>query len=489
MSYGQTYSDLAFSKNPNRNSALLATFLMIAVVCGAAIPVVGEVWVLAGMAAMVVIMATVVDYTLGVWLLVLLLPFSGTSFFPHEMFGITGANPLNLLLGVTLLSAMVRWLWQGTSHATLAYPRLWWAYVAPLALGTWIGSFHIDEIPSFAIVEKIVPFDNVLGYVRDDFIKPLINLIIAILMGLALRDGMKVSTLLIAFCLSVHLFADAIFFHIISHGLGLDILSGAQNRDLLADAVGVHANDIGAYGAFVLTLMMFMLPHNIDRRLRWILSLTAVMAGGLLLISFSRGGFLAFFVGLLAFLISQRRLRVIIASLLIFLALTPLLPGVFYERMALAFNTEGQDFMVGTKDPITAGRVASVWLPLLSEVPKHPLFGNGLDSTAWSDPFRSGKMKVITANPHNLYLKAVLDVGVVGLGLFMLFFIDLWRRFLNVANDPETPPLVAGLFQGGAAALLGYAAYGLSGGDYLPVASNICLWKVLGLLLGQRVSR
>jgi O-antigen ligase len=89
-------------------------------------------------------------------------------------------------------------------------------------------------------------------------------------------------------------------------------------------------------------------------------------------------------------------------------------------------------------------------------------------------------------NPHNLYLWAVLDMGFVGLGLLVLFFADLRRRFLSVAMNSSTGPLEAALFQGGAAALLGYAAFGLSGGNYVPTTSNVYLWILLGLLLGKR---
>src|SRR5262245_2442730 len=42
------------------------------------------------------------DFRIGVVLLVLLLPISRGAMFPHELLGITGLNPLNLLLAGTL---------------------------------------------------------------------------------------------------------------------------------------------------------------------------------------------------------------------------------------------------------------------------------------------------------------------------------------------------------------------------------------------------
>jgi O-antigen ligase len=145
--------------------------------------------------------------------------------------------------------------------------------------------------------------------------------------------------------------------------------------------------------------------------------------------------------------------------------------------------------LYSSDDPLTAGRVAGVWLPLLTEVQAHPLLGNGLMSIVWSAPFRNGALGLATINTHNLFLKMLLEVGIVGLVLAMLFFADLWRRFRTAAKDPGTPRHAAWLFDGAAAALLGYAAFGFSGGDYLPEPSNAWLWVVWGLLLALPAGR
>src|SRR2546429_8610198 len=48
------------------------------------------------------------DFRIGVVLLILLMPMSGSStLFPHEMFGVVGLNPLNLLLAGALISFLL----------------------------------------------------------------------------------------------------------------------------------------------------------------------------------------------------------------------------------------------------------------------------------------------------------------------------------------------------------------------------------------------
>jgi O-antigen ligase len=160
-----------------------------------------------------------------------------------------------------------------------------------------------------------------------------------------------------------------------------------------------------------------------------------------------------------------------------------------YERLSTGVNTGGTMVLHSSEDPLTAGRVAGVWMPLLTEVQSHPVLGNGLLSIAWSLPFRSGALGLATLNPHNLYLKILLEIGFVGLVLVMLFFIDFWRRLRAAAADPVTPRHLAWLFIGSSAALMGYAAFGISGGDYLPDPSNSMLWVTWGLLLAVPAGR
>ncbi len=260
-------------------------------------------------------------------------------------------------------------------------------------------------------------------------------------------------------------------------------MSASSARGLLT-RTGMHANEIGIFAAFALTLMIFAMA-NPDRNdgLRWLYVLTGGIAAVLLVVSFSRGGFLAFLVGLVVFFVVQRRIRVVFVGLFLVLLAIPLLPTELYERLAVGLNTGGSQILHSNNDPLTAGRVSGVWIPLLAEVEKHPLFGNGLLAVAWSMPFRSGALVLQTLNPHSMYLKILLEVGLVGFALLGFFFVGLWRRFRMAARDRATPVHLAWLFEGAAAALIGYGAFGVSGGDYLPNPLNALLWVVFGLLL------
>ena len=122
------------------------------------------------------------DFRIGVVLLILLMPVSNSSVFPHAMLGITGLNPLNLLLVGTLFSCLFHGLFDGSLRRFLPRPLVW-LYILPIVAAGVIGSRHVGEIAPAFYIQELVDFDNVTGYVRDMVAKPLFMVIFALLVG------------------------------------------------------------------------------------------------------------------------------------------------------------------------------------------------------------------------------------------------------------------------------------------------------------------
>src|SRR5215813_3959926 len=90
------------------------------------------------------------DFRVGVVLLILLMPISRSTVFPHALFGVTGANPLNLLLAATLISYLLRAMFGGGVRRFLPAP-LAWLYVVPIIVAGALGVRHVSEIaPAFS---------------------------------------------------------------------------------------------------------------------------------------------------------------------------------------------------------------------------------------------------------------------------------------------------------------------------------------------------
>src|SRR6266852_6892278 len=69
---------------------------------------VGELQALVASLTILACLAVLADFRIGAVLLLVMLPIEGSYLFPHSVFGVTGLNPLNLVLAATLVSYLVR---------------------------------------------------------------------------------------------------------------------------------------------------------------------------------------------------------------------------------------------------------------------------------------------------------------------------------------------------------------------------------------------
>ena len=145
MSFGKPTSACGMRKVADKGWVLC---LLVAVFFGVVTAVAGAIVSTGLLVALVAAGFTLANYRFGLWCLVLLLPLSATAIFPREILGITGANPYNALFGITLLSFFAERLWKPEAGWTLAYPRFWWAYLAPIVVAALVGVMHFSEIPA-----------------------------------------------------------------------------------------------------------------------------------------------------------------------------------------------------------------------------------------------------------------------------------------------------------------------------------------------------
>src|SRR5687768_15969581 len=82
------------------------------------------------------------DFRIGVFALIVLLPISTSSVFPHAMMGIRGLNPVNLLIVATLGSYILQALSGSGVRRFLPQPLVW-LYVVPIVIAGLIGSNQV----------------------------------------------------------------------------------------------------------------------------------------------------------------------------------------------------------------------------------------------------------------------------------------------------------------------------------------------------------
>jgi len=142
-----------------------------------------------------------------------------------------------------------------------------------------------------------------------------------------------------------------------------------------------------------------------------------------LLFAFSRGGYMGFLAGLLFLgLVRERKHLVLIAVLLI--SWQTLVPVAVTERIFMTYENGQIDN--------SAGERLTMWEDAVTLIPQRPIFGTGFDTYEFM-----GRVEEFR-DTHNLYLKILVETGVLGLLLFLALIGKSWMagwRLFRTADD------------------------------------------------------
>ncbi|MGH8737620.1 MAG: O-antigen ligase family protein [Burkholderiales bacterium] len=455
----------------------LAAAVLLGVLCGGAVALAGlnALYLCAGAIACAFIL---LDFRIGVVLLILLMPISTSYVFPHEMFGIKGLNPLNLLLVGTLGSYLIGAMSGGSLRRFVPRPLLW-LYVLPLVVAGLRGVRHFGEIAPVFFMYDVVDFQNPTGYLVNLVAKPLLLLTFALLVAAAVSKSAKPEKFLLPAWISIWVMSLMVVVFVLQSGVGLQQLASSRERAFLG-ALGMHADAFGPLYTVAYALLLFTWAETRAPAARLGLAASMGLTAVALMLTFSRGAFVAFMLVNVLFLLWRRN-----ASALVFVGLLAALglfalPAAVYERVQHGFGHG--------LNAISAGRIDMLWLPLLPQVLRHPVLGSGLESILWSEPMRRGAGVTILAatHPHNAYLEALLDMGIVGLALFGAYFAHVWKGLRALAVDASLSPRLRGFFLGAAAGLLALLVTSFVEGSLRPQPEQVFLWLAIGMMYGQR---
>ena len=414
-------------------------------------------------------------YRIGVWLLVFLLPFAATKLIPREVLGIQGFNAVNCVLILTLLSLFVSFL-AGRGVIQLVHlPRRFLAYVAVIALGACVGAGSAEHsIIDPDLMAKPVTATTYLL----DAAKTMIILIVALLAATVARNGNGRPLIWALATAYVALFL-VIVAYVVINGISPQDLAFQDARGFLS-WTGMHANEIGLQANLGLAILLFTARATRGVLPRLILFASAVAAGMMAALTFSRSAFIGLSLILGYYLLSRRRIGSFLFAFLIILGASLLLPdNPLVERATTGFGARDTD-------AITAGRVQYIWRPLLPTFWEAPIIGHGLGSTWWATPNLRGEMLPV-GHPHSAYLGVLLDLGLLGIAVVGAFFWSVWKTFRRLSQH-HVDSQWRGVFEGGMVALLCLAIQGVSEDSFTPTYAQAALWVCYGLALGHTQS-
>ena len=421
------------------------------------------------------------DFRVGVVLLILLLPISASYIFPHEMFGVTGLNPANLLLFGTLGSYLLHGLFDGSLRRFMPRPLLW-LYIVPIIIAGALGSSHVGDIAPGLYGYIHIEFDSAASYIRDMVVKPLFMVIFALLLGAAVSRSEKPEKFLIPTLISMWMMGAMVVVFVYHSGVSLRELARSDAREFLSP-LGMHAGELGYMYEVAYALLLFTRAESRESGFRLALLASMGLVVVALALTFSRAAFLGFILINALFLLWRRNAKTLIFFGLLGVVALFLLPGAVYDRVTTGFGSG--------LDSISAGRINEIWLPLLPEVLRSPIYGQGLGSILWSEAMHRGAGITIATvgHPHNAYLQALLDMGIVGLILVCAYFAHVWKSFRGLSVDPAVSPTLRGFYLGGAAGLAGLMIAYVTDSSLMPRPEQVFLWLAIGMMYGQRTQK
>jgi O-antigen ligase len=357
-------------------------------------------------------------------------------------------------------------------------------YIVPIVIAGALGVPHFGDIPP-VLFNRLLDFNSVTGYIRELVVKPLLIVIFALLVGAAVSRSEKPEKFLIPTLISIWVVCSMVIVFVYQSGVSLTELASSTSREFLS-ALGMHANELGRMYEVSYALLLFTWAESKESKLKFALFASMAPVVVALMLTFSRGAFLGFIVVNVLFLLWRRNLKALICGALLAAVVLLLLPSAVYDRVTTGF---GHGFGSGT-NMISAGRIEYLWLPLLPDVPRSPIYGHGLGSMLWSDAMRTGAGVTILAagHPHNAYLQALLDMGAAGLILVCAYFVHVWKGLRALSVDPDLSPTLRGFYLGAAAGLVALSISYLTDSSLLPRAEQTFLWLAIGMMYAQRAS-
>lgn len=412
----------------------------------------------------------------GIILLVLMIPFAGSTIIPRQL-----QNAV--ILGMPMLLFVRIFVeWVGGKKAIQDLPWQYWLYVVVMFTAVAIGTTHLNEISPLLVAS--IGDEGVFGkkqYVVGFFAKQIMMGLLPILVIAYAKDRKDLGWVAVLSLAGAAIFVPAMLYAFVVSGASVTDLR--SNRALFI-ALGTHSNTIGGLLAMPFGVALFMREHvkSPMGRLALVGVLSLLLLG--VLLTASRGAFVAILAVSVFYVVKYRRIGAAATMILVGAVGLVLAPDSVKERLLMGLNvgsgTQGA-VMSRSADEISSGRL-DFWAQLAPEVLHNPVIGNGLRSVLWSDYNKyGGGFKV--NHPHNMYLEILLDTGTIGFLMYACLWWLIWKRSRALAADESMSSLARAYFAVGPAVMLVYLVFGLTNGHSYPSTEQLHLWLFAAAVL------
>jgi len=253
-----------------------------------------------------------------------------------------------------------------------------------------------------------------------------------------------------------------------------------------------------------LAASLFFITSIKFNRSKKILLLTGILAmGGSLMLTYTRGSYLAFGASLIfmlllfvickgkAFIKENKKIFIFILLIIILAGFLFTIPNPLSKPGSYISKIKARTSITALGNEFTSGRRMAIWKFTAMMIKDHPILGSGVGTFKYNtldyqaEFFSHGNNRSLypyglAFNAHNEYLEVWADLGMIGLGIFIWIVIGYFYyglRFLKKTKDNYKQGTVIGIM-GAVAAVLVDGIFGFP--LHLP-ATAILFWLFLGL--------
>jgi len=381
--------------------------------------------------------------------------------------------------------------------------------MAPTYVVRWHYGFYPTTLLEHAIGVTVLLFawetyhDRSRFEWRSEFLWPSVLLVVAAaldvvtapgkLAALGLFRAYFVEPMAFAFVL-LHIVRTARRAMLVLAGLGMaGIIVGAPNAVVVLGALAAHTYDVlqtppvviystaNAVALFIgplLAVAAALVLHGKDRQARIGGILVLLIIGPSMLLTFSRGGYLAMAAVAVALALSHRyRVWLLAGTAGVVIGLT-LIPPI-YTRLSVEFQNVGGTTFFGR-----AGRL-ELWSATLQMLAHHPLFGAGLSGFADRvGPYWNARHPERFIDPHNIILNFWVETGVIGVIAFFWLLVVVIKSSWNGWRHAE--PAWNAISLGILLAMVAIVVHGLVDVPYFKNDLSLEFWALVGILAAMR---